>query len=48
MVGIKVWFLLEIIEREWHENTEGRKNDKNSKKDDKKAKVKKSNKSMTA
>ena len=24
IVGQKVWFLLEIIEREWHKNTEGK------------------------
>ena len=34
IIGLKVWFLLEIIERQWHKNTEGE-NDKNSKKDDK-------------
>ena len=44
IVGLKVWLLLKIIERQWHENIEG-KMKKNSKKEDKKAKVKKSNKS---
>ena len=24
IVGLKVWFLFEIIERQWHENTEGK------------------------
>ena len=43
-VGIKVWFLLEIIEREW-QRIYRRENNKNFKKEDKKAKVKKSNKS---
>ena len=43
-VGIKVWFLLEIIERQW-QRIYRRENNKNFKKEDKKAKVKKSNKS---
>ena len=24
IAGLKVWFLLEIIERQWNENTEGK------------------------
>ena len=24
IVGLKVWFLLEITETQWHENTEGK------------------------
>ena len=24
IVGLKVWFLLKIIETQWHENTEGK------------------------
>ena len=24
IVGLKVWFLFEIIERQWHENAEGK------------------------
>ena len=38
IVRLKVWFLLEITERQLLENTEA-KNDKNSKKKDKKAHI---------